>query len=176
MVCVSIARKIVNRVKTDIKSIQKTFKPSFSIIVFIFFLCIEPLYCLVWLNSVWLYSWFLKKNMYIYKCKYVERETLWTILGCVYEKFLKLSEWVNRHLNVVSSPSPLFSLWWVWGWVLGLVWGIAVALGTTCRSLCSLLGDVMLSARKSVSPFNWTPTQRAHIHTKLTRYWSLPAD
>ncbi len=37
MVCVSIARKIVNCVKTDIKSIKKTFKPSFSIIVFILF-------------------------------------------------------------------------------------------------------------------------------------------
>ncbi len=125
-----------------------------------------------------------KKYVYIYKCKYRERDFVNYIGLCVWKvsQIVWVSQWTFKccWTEIVETffpfPSLLFSLWWVWGWVLGLVWGIAVALGTTCRSLCSLLGDVMLSARKSVSPFNWTPTQRAHIHTKLTQYWSLPAD
>lgn len=103
---------------------------------------------------------------------YVEKETLWTILDCVWKvsQIVWVSQWTfkccwTEIVETVSSPSPLFSLWWVWGWVLGLVWGIAVALETTCRSLCLLLGDFMLSARKSVSPFNWTPTH-AHTYTQ----------
>ncbi len=111
---------------------------------------------------------------------YVEREKekdFVNFIGlcmCVWKvsQIVWVSQWTfkccwTEIVESVSSPSPLFSLWWVWGWVLGLVWGIAVALGTTCRSLCLLLGDFMLSARKSVSPFNWTPTHAhsAHTHT-----------
>ncbi len=76
MVCVSIARKIVNRVKTDIKSIKKTFKPFFSIIVYIFFVYRAAVLSSVTKQCVTVFMVLEKKYVYIYKCKYRERETL----------------------------------------------------------------------------------------------------